>query len=56
MILENKLNITDQIELVKTEEKISKQKASMNIQFYRWRRRAPPTCQRAKHSRVVAAI
>ncbi|MFU8789688.1 MAG: protein adenylyltransferase Fic [Methylobacter sp.] len=27
MILENKLNITDQIELAKTEEKISKQKA-----------------------------
>ncbi|ABI60174.1 hypothetical protein [Nitrosomonas eutropha] len=27
MILENKLNITDQIELAKAEEKISKQKA-----------------------------
>lgn len=27
MTLENKLNITDQIELVKTEEKISKRKA-----------------------------
>lgn len=27
MLLENKLNITDQIELAKAEEKISKQKA-----------------------------
>lgn len=29
MILENKLNITHQVELAKAEEKISKQKASM---------------------------
>jgi len=33
MILENKLNITDQIELAKTEEKISKQKARQLFDF-----------------------
>jgi cell filamentation protein len=31
MILENKLNITDQIELAKAEEKISKQKAKQVV-------------------------